>query len=324
MKISIIGGSGFVGSRLISSLKAMPDVEIRNIDKQASPTHPEITHIADVRDLDALTTQLEGSDLVVLLAAEHRDDVSPTSLYYDVNVNGTANTLTAMERNRITRLLFTSSVAVYGLDKTNPSETSPVDPFNHYGRSKWQAECLLQTWSEGHPDWVIRVVRPTVLFGEGNRGNVYNLLRQIASGRFLMIGDGRNKKSMSYVGNLVAFLLYLIQHDDPAVNYDVFNYVDKPDLSTRTLVSHAAHVLHRRIPAIPIPRSLGLAVGYCFDALSKLTGRKMTISSVRMKKFCAVTQFDATKAFATGFHPPYTLKEGLARTLNHEFGKRKP
>lgn len=81
---------------------------------------------------------------MVLLAAEHKDNVTPASLYYTVNVEGTRNTLQAMESNGVARLVFTSSVAVYGLNKDNPSELHPADPFNDYGRSKWQAECMLQ------------------------------------------------------------------------------------------------------------------------------------------------------------------------------------
>ncbi|MDR0796227.1 MAG: NAD-dependent epimerase/dehydratase family protein, partial [Tannerella sp.] len=152
MKISIIGGSGFVGSRLIGSLNVLPELELLNVDKNESPLFPEITHIANVLDLDALTNLLKGADLVILLAAEHKDDVTPVSLYYDVNVKGAENTCIAMERNHISRLIFTSSVAVYGLNKVNPDEDTPVDPFNDYGKSKWQAECILQSYSAVHPD----------------------------------------------------------------------------------------------------------------------------------------------------------------------------
>jgi len=321
MKISIIGGSGFVGSRLIGLLKALPNVELLNIDKNESLTHPEITCIANVLDLDALTELLQGTDWVILLAAEHRDDVSPVSLYYDVNVKGAENTLIAMERNGISRLIFTSSVAVYGLDKDNPNEETPVDPFNDYGKSKWEAECVLQKWSSIHPNWNIRIVRPTVLFGEGNRGNVYNLLHQIASGKFLMIGKGANKKSMSYVGNIVSFILFLIEKQKDTEGCDVFNYVDKPDLTTRELVSLVGRVLNKRIPTVQIPYWIGMIGGYCFDVLSKITGKKLAISSVRVKKFCAVTQFDASKIATLGFKPEFTLEEGLERMLRGEFGR---
>lgn len=73
-----------------------------------------MTVTGDVRDREKLTELLKGTDVVVLLAAEHRDDVTPLSLYYDVNVGGMQNTLSAMEANGVKRIVFTSSVAVYG------------------------------------------------------------------------------------------------------------------------------------------------------------------------------------------------------------------
>ena len=157
MKITIIGASGFVGTRLINLLKDCISFNIKNIDKQQSHFHPEITTIANVLDKNKLTELLVGTDLVVLLAAEHRDDVSPISLYYDVNVGGLRNTLEAMETNGIKRIVFTSSVAVYGLNKKNPNEDHPADPFNHYGKSKWQAELVLQEWYKTHSDWNINI-----------------------------------------------------------------------------------------------------------------------------------------------------------------------
>lgn len=157
------------GSRLISLLRTIPGTELRNIDKKPSVLHPDITEMADILDVQRLTESLAGVELVVLLAAEHRDDVTPASLYYKVNVEGMNNTLRAMENNGISRLIFTSSVAVYGLNKVNPTEMHTIDPFNDYGRSKWQAECALQKWYGEHPSWNINILRPTVIFGEGNR-----------------------------------------------------------------------------------------------------------------------------------------------------------
>ena len=122
---------------------------------------------------------------MVLLAAEHRDDVSPTSLYYDVNVTGTKNVLDKMDEAGIKHLVFTSSVAIYGLNKQNPREDHLEDPFNHYGKSKWQAEQVIKEWFEKDPiGKSVTIIRPTVIFGERNRGNVYNLLKQISSGSF--------------------------------------------------------------------------------------------------------------------------------------------
>ena len=92
MKIAIIGGSGFVGTSLINKLKEDNNYQVKNLDIAQSKKHHEITSITDIRDYCSLTKSLAGCDCVVLLAAQHRDDVSPVSLYYDTNVKG-------MERN---------------------------------------------------------------------------------------------------------------------------------------------------------------------------------------------------------------------------------
>lgn len=322
MKIKLIGASGFVGTRLLDLLKDYPEYELQNIDLQPSHFFNDLTVIGDVREQEQMDRMLAGGDLVVLLAAQHRDDVTPISLYYDTNVEGMKVTLKAMEKNGIKRLVFFSSVAVYGLNKKNPDETHPADPFNHYGKSKWQAEQVLQEWYKTHPDWNIDIVRPTVIFGERNRGNVYNLLHQISSGKFLMVGPGTNVKSMAYVGNIVAFVKFMIEQ--VTTGYNVFNYIDKPDVNMNDLVAHVEKVLNKRIPSTHYPYWLGMFGGYCFDLLAMITGKKLAVSSVRVKKFCSTTQFDSTKAMNSGFVPPYTLKEGLARTLEFEFVHPKP
>lgn len=313
----MIGASGFIGTRLIDLLKEDSEYQIKNIDLEPSHFFNDITIIGDVRDREMLERELTGYDLVILLAAQHRDDVTPVSLYYDTNVRGLENTLAAMHKNGIKRMVFFSSVSVYGLNKKNPDENHPADPFNHYGKSKWQAEEVLQNWYASHSDWNIDIIRPTVIFGERNRGNVYNLLKQISSGKFLMVGNGTNIKSMAYVGNVVAFVKYMIENI--TTGYNVFNYVDKPDNDMNKLVYHVGQVLGRHIPSSHYPYWLGMLGGYCFDILAKITRKKLTISSVRVKKFCATTEFDAKKAHSSGFMAPYTLDEGLVRTLEFEF-----
>lgn len=318
MKIVMIGASGFVGTRLIDLLLQDKENYIcKNVDLLPSHFFQDITVIGDVRKLEDMNREIMGADVVVLLAAQHRDDVSPISLYYDTNVGGMATTLHAMEKNGVKRLIFFSSVSVYGLNKKNPDENHIADPFNHYGKSKWEAEKVLQQWYATHPDWNINIIRPTVIMGERNRGNVYNLLKQISSGKFLMVGKGDNRKSMAYVGNVVAFVKYIIEN--LTSGYNVYNYVDKPDNNMNQLVAHVSKVLGKNIPAIHFPYWLGMLGGYGFDILARVMGKKFTVSSVRVKKFCATTEFDAKKAHSSGFIAPYSLAEGLTRTLQFEF-----
>lgn len=102
-KVLFIGASGFVGTRLIEITRN--EFDVTNFDKQQSHFYPDITVSGDVRNQEQLDKALTGFETVVLLAAEHRDDVSPTSLYYDVNVQGTRNVLSAMEKITL-RTLF--------------------------------------------------------------------------------------------------------------------------------------------------------------------------------------------------------------------------
>lgn len=317
--ICLIGASGFVGSRFLDDFGK--EINYQNLDKQKSVHYNEKTIIGDVRDKDFLDVNLKNQDTVVLLAAEHRDDVSPTTLYYDVNVQGTKNVLEAMDKNGVKNIIFTSSVAVYGLNKENPNEEHPSDPFNHYGKSKWQAEEVLREWyNKKNNERSLTIIRPTVIFGERNRGNVFNLLKQIASGKFLMVGKGNNKKSMAYVGNIVAFIKYLL--DNVEQTYRVYNYIDKPDFTMNELVTQVEKSLKKKIPSIHFPYWLGMLGGYGFDMLAFLTRKKLTVSSVRVRKFCATTQFDASKVHSCGYTALYTLGEGLHKTLYYEFVKK--
>ena len=175
---------------------------------------------------------------------------------------------------------------------------------------------MLQKWYKSHSDWNIDIIRPTVIFGERNRGNVYNLLKQISSGKFLMVGKGENKKSMAYVGNIVAFVKFMI--DNVTTGYNVFNYIDKPDNNMNQLVAHVSKVLNKHIPATHYPYWLGMMGGYCFDILAKLTGKNLLSLQYELRN-SVQQQSLMQKAHSSGFKAPYTLGEGLARTLEFEF-----
>ena len=222
-----------------------------------------------------------------------------------------------MDEAGIKNLIFTSSVAVYGLNKKNPKENHTKDPFNNYGKSKWEAEKTIKDWYDKDPAGKsVTIIRPTVIFGERNRGNVYNLLKQISSGKFIMIGDGQNKKSMAYVENIVAFIINRIENRQ--LGYNIYNYSDKPDYTMSEITTLIERKMSLNIPKIRIPYWLGLLGGYAFDLLAFLIQKKLSISSVRVKKFCATTQFDAEKSHSV-FRPPYTLEDGLNKTLDFEF-----
>jgi len=187
--INIVGGSGFIGTRLSILLKR-DEVEFKIVDKVISEAFPSQTVLADVRSAEALESAVSENSILINLAAEHRDDVRPISLYDEVNVQGARNLCEVARQKGINKIIFTSTVAVYGFAPLGTDETGAISPFNEYGRSKYAAELIFKEWQqEDTSNRTLVIVRPTVAFGEQNRGNVYNLLRQIASGRFVMAGQ---------------------------------------------------------------------------------------------------------------------------------------
>ena len=316
--IAIVGGAGFVGRRLAESLERNGHA-VTTVDVAGCPADGAEHRSADVRERGALTAALAGADAVYNLAAVHRDDVRPVSLYYEVNVAGAENVCGACSRLGIDRLIFTSSVAVYGLGGPEASEDREPAPFNAYGQSKLRAEQVHREWQAEAPERrSLVIVRPTVVFGEGNRGNVYELLRQIAAGRFVMVGSGRNRKSMAYVGNLGAFLVHAL---GMGAGTHLFNYVDKPDLSMRELVDAILQALGRPPSRGRIPYMVGYLGGLACDLIAGATGRKLPVSAVRVRKFCSTTTFAADRVRSTGFRPPVSVREALTRTITHEIGR---
>ena len=315
MNVLITGGSGFIGTRLIDDLLKDDNI-VKIFDKVPSAKYPELVVLGDVRDEKALTEACRGMDIIYNLAAEHADDVTPLSLYSDVNVGGAKNVVKAAAANGIKKIVFTSSVAIYGLNRGEPDESFEPRPFNEYGRTKSEAEKIFLQWAEDDPTNALTIVRPSVVFGEKNRGNVYNLIKQIASRKFLMVGDGRNRKSMSYVGNISAFLASLVNAKE---SIEIYNFAGKPDLSSKEIVNIVQDELgiQSKIPSAPY--WLGLMGGYVFDMLAKITGKKFPVSSIRVKKFTAETTVATKRLEESGFKEPYTLEEGLQRMIKYEF-----
>lgn len=313
-KITVIGGSGFVGTNLCRQLDLkQQDFEI--IDLKMSNQFPDRCKIGDVRDVQKLRGSITG-DVVINLAAVHRDDVRNKSEYSRTNVDGAENVATVCSEQSIDKIIFTSTVAVYGFADPGTDESGNINPFNDYGRTKFEAEEKLRSWHRNGDNSLI-IIRPTVIFGEGNRGNVFNLFNQIASGKFVMIGKGENKKSMAYIGNMVAFIETCIEGGP---KYGVYNYVDIPNLTMNELVSQVRSKLKNKDGVgLRLPYWLGMMLGYIGDVIAKVSSTNLPVSSIRVKKFNSSTEFRSSKSSLEGFSPPFTLEEGIERTLVSDF-----
>jgi len=317
MNFCIIGGSGFIGTRLVHRLKINKHRSVKIIDKAPSKSFNELVSICDVRSVEELQANICNQSIIVNLAAEHRDDVRPLSLYDEVNVGGARNICSVARKKNVKTIVFTSTVAVYGFAPIGTDESGNIAPFNDYGRTKYEAEQIFAAWqAEAPTERTLVIIRPTVVFGEQNRGNVYNLLRQIASGKFVMVGRGDNRKSMAYVENVAAFIEYAMGFK-PGVH--IYNFIDKPDFTMNSLVANVNHILGRPEKiSFRIPFTVGYAIGKGFDLVSMLTGKRFAISSIRVKKFCANSVYN-TAIDQTGFVPPVPLEQALAQTVRYEF-----
>lgn len=311
-KISIVGGSGFLGTRLVERFyKKEVDFNIIDVCEEKNSNS-----YGDVEDINSLHI-LKDSSVIINLAAMHRDDIKPITRYDDVNVGGARNICDSAREHDIDKIVFTSSVAIYGFAPLGTDEGGEPNYFNDYGRTKYEAELIYKAWFDEDPkNRTLVIIRPTVIFGEGNRGNVFNLLNQINNKKFLMIGSGKNYKSMAYVENVAAFIEYSLNFEKGMHTY---NYIDKPDFNMNDLIRIIRKKLFDKDSVgFRVPLSLGLLVGYLADLIAIILRRSLPISSIRVKKFISNTMF-STSLDKTGFIPPVTLKEGLQRTLKYEF-----
>lgn len=315
--INVIGGSGFIGTRLIRRLLRKLNFNIKISDKTNSIEFSNLVSICDVRSVKQLRESIAEDSIIINLAAEHRDDVYPLSLYDDVNVHGAKNICFVASERDVRTIIFTSSVAVYGFTPIGTDESGKIAPFNDYGRTKYEAEQIFKRWQAEAPNIrTLVIIRPTVVFGEQNRGNVFNLLRQIATGNFMMVGSGENRKSMAYVENVAAFIEFSI---DLPPGVHTYNYIDKPDFTMNNLVKTVNRNLGRSENIrFRLPFSLGYLIGKIFDLVAKLTGRRFAISSIRVKKFCSDSVYN-TAIEKTGFVPPVAFEDALAQTIRYEF-----
>jgi nucleoside-diphosphate-sugar epimerase len=314
MRVAVFGGSGFIGSRLVSRLlHAGHDIIIADIVRSSS--YPELTTICDVRNAQSVREACRGAEVIYNLAAVHRDDVRPRSLYHEVNVDGSRNICDAAAALEIGSIIFTSSVAIYGFSSSELDEDAQPAPFNDYGVTKLEAEGVYKAWFDHGLNRSLVIVRPTVVFGEGNRGNVFTLIDQIARGRFAVVGDGKNIKSLAYVENVAAFLEHVL-HGSCGTN--IYNYADKPDYTTGDLVRTIRRHLGRMGDGPHVPYTLAMTLGACCDAFAAVSRRRLPFSRIRVQKFCSPSRFSNARTMALGYSPPFPLADGLQRTIAHE------
>jgi GlcNAc-P-P-Und epimerase len=314
MRILVTGSSGFIARFLIPELAARGH-EVVGIDRRPGIAfEPRFRFVqTDILDSGAVGGAMRGIDLVVHLAAEHKDFGVPATLYRQVNVEGTETLLRCATECGVGKFVFFSSVAVYGdsavptHEELSPSASSP------YGSTKLLAEQRVRAWAEGDRGREVVMLRPTVVFGPHNRANMYRLIDAVARRRYFSVGSGENIKSVAYVENLAAAAVFAVERMAPGVQ--LYNYADSPHLTTRELVRCIAETLRVSVPFMRIPRPVALACALPFDLVARVTGADLPLTAKRIEKFTMATHHLAEKIRGRGYAPPHELEEGIRRTV---------
>jgi len=313
MKILLTGGSGFIGSHFREKLN---NVELVNLDIKVpsindNPKHQFIQ--GDIRDVNDVDKAIQDCDVIIHLAAIWDDFSVDDSFYFDTNVNGTKVLIEKAKEKGIKKFINYSSVSIYGEYAFACVEhETPYIPVNAYGKSKLEAEQLFEEWIKHDLDVSVIHLRPSVVFGENNYGNIYRLINQISSGLYFNINKGNALKSISYVENLVEATIFLMEKIN--IGIEAYNYADEPHINAIEISNVIANELSRKKP-VTVPYWLAYTMALPFDLLIAVSKKNLPISTMRIKKYCTQTLNSNEKLKATGFKPKVDSKEGLRRMV---------
>lgn len=305
----VFGGAGFIGVHLTRKLVELGyDVLIADLDRPAMPVGPSVRFASlDVRR----PIELDESPTVAFnLAAVHRTPGHPDHEYYDTNVGGAINITEWCARTTTNRLVFTSSISVYGPTEVPKDESSEAAPTTAYGRSKLLAEQIHQGWASSH-DRSLIVARPAVVFGPGERGNFTRLAQALSRGRFVYPGRDDTVKACGYVGDLVRALLFAL---DGAQAPFTFNYC-YPNAYTIREICEA----FERVAGYPAPRRIPAPViDAAVRALRRVpaSSKSSTFHPDRVLKVAASTNIVPRALVSSGFEWSTTLESALCDWMN--------
>jgi len=315
--ILVTGASGLIGRAVLQELLAGNTYDIRAQVRSQSNARAQIGATVDLtklslaeydftrtgeRELRSLTngckTVIHSAGLV------HRPD-APYQEYEVVNVRATQSLAEAAAANGTQTFIFLSSSAIYGPGPFESApESTPPKAKTPYAVSKLTSEAWLQTFT-GIPRIVI--LRPSLVFGEGDRGNLLSLIKEVKSQRYKHVGNGSTGKSVIYSKDLAQAIKLCIERVSPGIH--VFNVANPDPVSMKDLTEEIARALNlpAKIQSVPAPLAmLGL------KTLNALMPGKAPISEEQLEKLTTTTTCSISKLVtATGFTPRTPLESAL-------------
>lgn len=304
MKVAVTGSTGFIGSHLLPLLssRGYPCVALTELGLRSGGEGVQ-RFFVDVTSGEGLAEGLRGSVGVVHLAALNHvlkePEKDPLSAYRRVNVEGTRNVIRAAVQAGARWFIHFSSVKAMGEGSEAVfDENSPCRPATPYGISKLESEEVVRHEAE---ESGIRAVifRLPMAYGPGNLGNLPRMIRWADKGLPFPLFHPENLRSMVYVGNVVHAVLLAIQKDPQGVPTYILKDVE--DYSTRIVYSAICNALGKKPRFLPVPSPVVRLGGLLSEDFRKITG-SFRVSSAKFVR-------------DTNFTPPFTLEEGISRTV---------
>ena len=308
-RILVTGASGFVGTRLVKSLVALPSVSVTGVvRKQLASDCSEFESIGELNADTDWSALLQNKTVIIHTAARVHimkdSNEEPITEFRKVNVAGTLNLARQAASAGVERFVFLSSIKVNG-EQTRPGqrfnpddEPAPEDP---YGMSKWEAELGLRKVAEETGMEVV-IIRPPLVYGRGVKGNFASMQRLVARGLPLPLGAIHNKRSLVALDNLIDLIITCVDH--PAAANQVFLVSDGEDLSTSELLRRVGSAMGRPARLLPVPSAL-MYLG------ATILGKKAIA-----QRLLGSLQVDISKARdLLDWDPPISVDEGLRRCL---------
>lgn len=322
----LFGGCGFIGVHLARVLLERSDVErvvlcdLRAPESDAvSPALEEALRSGrarevrlDVREPIAHPDLPASADLVVNLAAVHREPGHAPHEYYETNLRGAEHVCAWAAEAGAAQVVFTSSIAPYGPTEAPRLESSLPVPETPYGGSKLAAEYIHKGWQQAGAGRRLVIVRPGVVFGAGEHGNVSRLIHALLRRYFVYLGNRSTIKAGGYVKELCHSLLWALERQaagGPEVLLYNFSADPPPRLEDYVRAICAAAGVRRRVPQVP--RGLLLAVAHAMDAVAAPLGLRHPFSPVRARKTFRSTNVQPGWLREQGYPYRYTLETAL-------------
>jgi nucleoside-diphosphate-sugar epimerase len=306
----VFGGAGFIGRRMLRLLheRGVENLACADVVEPTGLGFPVEFHEVDVRE----PIRIAGSwDVAYNFSAVHRTPGHPDQAYFETNVAGAINVTNFCRERGIETIVFTSSIAVYGPKEELLTEASEPQPTSAYGKSKLLAEDIHRTWWSDDPRRRLVVVRPAVIFGEGENGNFERLRGALRSRRFAYPGRTDTIKACGYVEELVRSLEWVRNGNELQVTYN-FAYPERATIEQ--IATAIAEGDGSRPPLGRIPLTPMLTAASVFEVLGKV-GIRSGINRARIHKLVRSTNIYPGYLVDNGYPFGTDVQSGIAAWL---------